>query len=152
MEEGEEVEGGEEEVEEEKEEEEKEEAKEKEEEEENRKEEEKKEQKEEKKGKEECKEKKRRKRRWILAVIEARRSHPNLAPEGARGWRDLPASKTDIGALHDCHHVINFRWTRKQFAFEKFCWHKLKEHIKIRLPKNFQPYISKVAIVTANES
>ena len=62
---------------------------------------EKKEQKEEMKGKEECKEKgkkkrkgeKRRKRRWILAVIEARGSHPNLAR--GRGWRDLPASKTD---------------------------------------------------------
>ena len=42
--------------------------------------------------------------------------------------------------------------TRKQFTFEKFCQHKLKEHIKIRKPENFQPYISKVAIATAAES
>ena len=32
------------------------------------------------------------------------------------------------------------------------CMHKLKEHIKIRKPENFQPYISKVAIATAAES
>ena len=42
--------------------------------------------------------------------------------------------------------------TRKQFTFEKFCQHKLKEHIKIRKPEHFQPYISKVAIATAAES
>ena len=46
----------------------------------------------------------------------------------------------------------NLDETRKQFTFEKFCQHKLKEHIKIRKPEHFQPYISKVAIATAAES
>ena len=48
-------------------------------------------------------------------------------------------------------HVINFRSTREQFTFEKFCQHELKDNI-IRQPVNFQPYISKVGIVTATEN
>ena len=64
-----------------------------------------------------------------------------------------------------CRITVQFQealcmtWSRDQLSvnmktvhFWKFCQHKLKEHIKIREPEHFQPYISKVAITTAAES
>ena len=100
----EEVEEGEEEVEEEKEEEE------------NRKEEDKKEQKEEKKGKKECKEKGKKKRKGKEEKLEevntgSYRSEEvrtrTLHQKGAEGEETFLLRKL-IGALDDCHHVINF--------------------------------------------
>ena len=47
-------------------------------------------------------------------------------------WRTSCSNLGGIGPFHDCDHVVNFRWTWKQFSFEKFCWQKPEEHIKIR--------------------
>ena len=65
---------------------------------------------------------------------------------------EYQAEKQQTGSKWPRKKNENSDETRKQFTFEKFCQHKLKEHIKIRKPEHFQPYISKIAIATAAES
>ena len=62
-------------------------------------------------------------------------------------WRWKPA----IGSLHVLITWPTFGKHENSSLLKNFL-HRLKEHIKIRKPEKFQPYISKVAIATAAES
>ena len=55
-----------------------------------------------------------------------------------------------IGSLHDLIKRPTFDKQENSSLLRNFV--KLKEHIKIKRPEKFQPFISKVAIATAAES
>ena len=78
-------------------------------------------------------------------------SRISCTPESVNIWNTK--QKNSKLAQDDLEKKMKIQMKHENSSLlRKFCQHKLKEHIKIRKPEYFQPYISKVAIATAAES